>query len=80
MFSVVETPLKSYVLPMFLTRKSAVLPDVNIASRLLVIEARQDVIEARIARIERRWAPSDQRGLESALASLGRTIEREASK
>jgi cob(I)alamin adenosyltransferase len=34
-------------------------------------------IEKRLTRIERRWAPGDQRGLDAALADLGRAVARE---
>lgn len=38
------------------------------------------VIEKRLSRIERRWAPGDQRGLETALADLGKAVAREATE
>ena len=44
------------------------------------IEARLVDIEARMARMERRWSPGDQRGLDEALANLRRAVTRETDR
>lgn len=74
---VVDPRQRNYIHAMFWNRKSSM---VDVPVNLETLDARVSVLEAELLRMTRRWAPGDQRDLNAALASLGRSVAREERK